>query len=197
MSVLRIPKKIKTFVYEGITFGLRNPITNEVLELTKRIAAYQRSAKKELKEDVESKIESYTVVQGDMSLLHEAQLYIAKTLTIDPETQEQIFTGSVKIEEQDNDFVLAAWNCYSEVEKKTYMYMELSDLLDKDWLVANAKLDADVVHKQIEEIRKTDKKKAQEISYLLNYRPLKVVADRPLETTEQTTTSNSEEISSV
>ncbi len=113
MSVVRIPRKVKTFEYEGQKFGLRRLRVGEMAELTRLTSLYLLSTRKELKQVVEDKITEFAVVQGDLELMHEAQVYLAKTAVIDLSTQNAIFFGDEKIEDVDNDFVTAAWVCYN------------------------------------------------------------------------------------
>jgi hypothetical protein len=113
MSVVRIPRKIKTFEYEGSKFGIRRLRVGEMAELTRLTSLYLLSTRQELKQVVEDKITEFAVVQGDLHLMHEAQVYLAKTAVIDLEKQNAIFFGDEKIEDVDNDFVSAAWTCYN------------------------------------------------------------------------------------
>ncbi len=117
MSVVRIPRKIKTFEYEGSQFGLRRLRVGEMAELTRLTSLYLLSTRKELKQVVEDKITEYAVVQGDLELMHDAQVYLAKTAVIDLSSQAPIFVGDEKIEDVDNDFINAAWTCYNSVDE--------------------------------------------------------------------------------
>lgn len=119
MSVLRIPRKIKTFEYEGQKFGIRRLYVGEMAELTRLTSLYLRSTRSELKEIVADKIEQYAVVQGDLNLMHEAQVYLAKTAVIDPETNSQVFNVNQTTNDVDNDFISAAWNAYNSEDVKT------------------------------------------------------------------------------
>ncbi len=120
MSIVRIPRKIKTFEYENQKFGIRRLKVGEMAELTRLTSLYLLSTRKELKQVVEDKITEYAVVQGDLNLMHDAQIFLAKTAVIDLESHLPIFAGDTKIEDVDNDFINAAWLSYnsSDEEKK-------------------------------------------------------------------------------
>ncbi len=113
MSVVRIPRKIKSFEYEGQKFGIRRLRVGEMAELTRLTSLYLLSTRKELKQVVEDKITEFAVVQGDLELMHNAQVYLAKTAVIDIASNAPIFVGDEKIEDVDNDFINAAWTCYN------------------------------------------------------------------------------------
>jgi hypothetical protein len=122
MSVVRIPRKIKTFEYEGLKFGIRRLRVGEMAELTRLTSLYLLSTRKELKQVVEDKITEFAVVQGDLELMHNAQVYLAKTAVIDVASNSPIFVGDEKIEDVDNDFINAAWTAYNtsdEVKEST------------------------------------------------------------------------------
>ncbi len=117
MSVIRIPRKIKTFEYEGAKFGLRRLRVGEMAELTRLTSLYLASTRKELKQVVEDKITEFAVVQGDLGLMHDAQVYLAKTAVIDVTSQLPIFSGDEKIEDIDNDFINVVWNTYNTTDE--------------------------------------------------------------------------------
>jgi len=117
MSVVRIPRKIKTFEYEGVKFGIRRLRVGEMAELTRLTSLYLLSTRKELKQVVEDKITEFAVVQGDLELMHNAQIYLAKTAIIDIVTNSPIFVGDEKIEDVDNDFINAAWTSYNSADE--------------------------------------------------------------------------------
>ena len=132
MSVVRIPRKIKSFTYEGQSFGIRRLRVGEMAELTRLTSLYLLSTRKELKQVVEDKITEFAVVQGDLELMHNAQVYLAKTAIIDIATNSPIFVGDEKIADVDNDFINAAWTAYNSPDESLEALKErVTDLENK------------------------------------------------------------------
>lgn len=129
MSVVRIPRKIKTFQYEGITYALRRLTVGEMSEVTRLTSLYLKSTRSELKEVVADGIEKFAIVQGDLNIMQEAKAYLAKTAVIDASTHLSVFSGEEKIENQDSDFIDTAWEAYKtdNTEKKDTQTEESSD----------------------------------------------------------------------
>jgi hypothetical protein len=127
MSITRIPRTQPTFEYEGVTFGLRKPYVEEVQEVSRLLAEYNRSIRDDVKADVSDGIIEYSTATGKIALMVEVQKYVTQTLCVDASTGEPVFgpgpfdptsglnaAGQENINRAPGDFIIAAWECYTK-----------------------------------------------------------------------------------
>ena len=117
MAIKRVPRRTRTFEFDGVIFGLRQPKLVETKKITELLSAYQRTLKKELSNDVKDAITEYSMPTGDMALMTEAQRYVVEQLCVDPDDHDRPIFGAgdefENINEIPGEFLNVAWFCYS------------------------------------------------------------------------------------
>jgi hypothetical protein len=151
--VKRVPRKLKTFEYEGEKFGLRPATTGQIAEVTRRLSEYRRSVKKDVATDHKDGIDQLVEQSGNMDFMFDVQKYVAELMVVDPESNENIFGKDSDHEDIDSvpgDFVRAAWFCYSGQDAQPWnaahvlrklgeTYKKIVDetaMIDRDVLIA-------------------------------------------------------------
>lgn len=122
MAVKRIPRKNKFFEYDDIKYALRQPTVDEVMEITRRLAAYSRTLRDEVVEAKKDDVLDNISIVGDVTKMTEVQKYVTELLVVDADTNEQQFgpgPDQDKIETVPGDFIKAAWFCYSSQVAET------------------------------------------------------------------------------
>lgn len=83
MAIVRYKAKPHTFDFDGMAVGLRRPTTQEMVQISKARAAYIKTVKAELL--AERKEDTGIPVEGDMTLLFDMHRLVSTTLCCDPE----------------------------------------------------------------------------------------------------------------
>lgn len=116
----RVPRKTKTFSYEGEEFILRRPSVLEMTKITELISGFQRSVRTDKIDLVKqglSEQQAELDATGNMNLTVELKRYVARRLALDPDTQENIFKTDAELDSEDGDFILAVWDAYTSPDK--------------------------------------------------------------------------------
>lgn len=94
MAITRFKEKPSTFEYEGVTVGLRKPITAEMEEIAKRRSAYMKTIVADIIQN--KKDDTGLSAEGDAVLLLELQQFISGLLCCDPDDVTKPWFASSK-----------------------------------------------------------------------------------------------------
>jgi hypothetical protein len=94
MAITRFKEKPSTFEYEGVTVGMRKPITAEMEEIARKRSAYMKTIVADILEA--KKNETGLPAEGDAVLLLELQQYISGLLCCDPDDATKPWFASSK-----------------------------------------------------------------------------------------------------
>lgn len=173
-NLVRIPRKIKTFEYNGEMFGVRPPATKEQEKITQLMADYQRSLKAELRSDKEADIVGDSVQTGDLTLLTQCQKYAAQELCcVHDNSAIAIFKpkndNGEDIDNVPADFISKAWFCLTDQNQLDRRRTStVQDLFSPEWVKANSYVDEVVIRLEVRRLEMEDPATAHKIRIALD-----------------------------